>query len=126
VNDAPHDIPTAADLLAAVEGFLRDEVVPATEGRLAFHVRVAANVVGIVGRQLALGPEQAAAHAARLAALGVHSEEELAAAIRSGALDDRLDEVRVAVRATVADKLAVAHPGYIATGPESSAGEAAR
>ena len=126
MSDAPHDVPSAVDLLAAVEGFLRDEVLPASEGRLAFHVRVAANVVGIVGRQLALGPAQAEAHAARLAALGVGSEAELAAAIRSGAFDDRLDEVRAAVRATVADKLAVAHPGYTDADPDSSGGETGR
>ncbi|MGH9112262.1 MAG: DUF6285 domain-containing protein, partial [Acidimicrobiales bacterium] len=54
----------------------------------------------------------AAAHAERLAALGLSSEAELAAAIRSGRLDDRWDDVAAAVRATVADKLAVASPDY--------------
>ena len=126
MNDAPHDVPSAADLLTAVERFLRDEVVPVTDGRLSFHVRVAANVVGIVGRQLALGPAQAEAHAARLATLGVDSEAELADAIRSGALDARLDEVRAVVRETVADKLAVAHPGYTGDGSDSSAPQAGR
>jgi hypothetical protein len=42
----------------------------------------------------------------------VSSERELGAAISSGRLDDRLDEVTDSVRATVADKLAVANPGY--------------
>jgi hypothetical protein len=40
------------------------------------------------------------------------SDAELAAAIRSGALDWRAEDVRAAVRDTVADKLAVANPGY--------------
>ena len=101
-------------LLEAAHAFLTTEVLPATEGRVQFHVRVAANVIGKVMRELTLGPDQAAVHAARLASLGVETEAELAAAIRSGALDDRMDEVRAAVRATVADKLAVAHPGYTA------------
>jgi hypothetical protein len=105
-------VPSAGALLDAVEAFLRDEVQPATDGRLAFHVRVAANVLSMVARQLALGPAQTEAHASRLAGLGVTSEAELAEAIRSGAFDDRLDEVRAVVRATVADKLAVANPGY--------------
>lgn len=116
MTDAPHDIPTAKELLTAVEDFLRADVLPATEGRVAFHVRVAANVVAMVGRQLELGPAQSAAHAARLAALGVSSEAELAEAIRAGSLDARMDEVRAVVRATVADKLAVANPGYLREG----------
>jgi hypothetical protein len=110
---APHDIPSAAELLDAVRGFLESDVLPATEGRVRFHARVAANVVAMVARELALGPALAAAHVARLQALGVATDAELAAAIRSGALDDRADEVRDAVRATVADKLAVANPGYL-------------
>ena len=93
--------------------FLESDVLPATEGRVRFHARVAANVVAMVARELVLGPGQAAAHEARLAALGVRNDAELAAAIRSGALDARADEVRAAVRATVADKLAVANPGYL-------------
>ncbi len=110
---APHDIPSAVELLDAVREFLESDVLPATEGRVRFHARVAANVVGMVARELALGPDQAAAHTARLAALGVHSDAELAAAIRSGGLDARADEVRAVVRAAVADKLAVANPGYL-------------
>jgi hypothetical protein len=109
----PHDIPSAAELLDAVREFLEDDVLPAVEGRVRFHVRVAANVVAMVGRELALGPRQAREHAARLERLGVADEAELAEAIRSGALDARLEEVREVVRATVADKLAVANPGYL-------------
>ena len=40
-------------------------------------------------------------------------DAELAAAIRSGALDDRYDEVKAAVWAGVRDKLAVANPRYL-------------
>ncbi len=53
---APHGRPTASELLDAVRAFLSDEVMPATGGGLAFHARVAANVVGIVARELELGP----------------------------------------------------------------------
>lgn len=55
VSDAgrPYGRPTARELLAAVREFLSDEVMPATEGRLSFHARVAANVVAIVERELA-------------------------------------------------------------------------
>jgi len=108
----PHDVPSAPQLLDAVREFLESDVLSATEGRVRFHVRVAANVVAMVGRELEFGGELAAEHAARLAGLGVASEAELAAAIRSGAFDDRLAEVSDAVRATVAGKLAVANPRY--------------
>jgi Domain of unknown function (DUF6285) len=109
----PHDAPTAAELLDAVREFLESDVLPAVEGRVRFHVRVAANVVSMVARELTLGPRQAEEHLQRLARLGVSDEAGLAEAIRSGALDDRLDEVRAVVRATVADKLAVANPRYL-------------
>jgi hypothetical protein len=42
----------------------------------------------------------------------VADDAALARAIRDGGLDDRLDEVTRAVRASVRDKLAVANPGY--------------
>jgi hypothetical protein len=109
----PHDIPSAADLLDAVREFLATDVVAHTDGRVSFHARVAANVIAIVAREMALGPAHAAAHAQRLAALGVDDDAELAHAIRSGALDHRLAEVRATVRQSVADKLAVANPSYI-------------
>ena len=109
----PHDMPTAAQLVEAVREFLERDVMAATEGRVQFHTRVAVNVLGMVERELALGPAQAADHAAGLARLGVAGEAELAAAIRSGDLDDRLDEVRAFVRETVEAKLRVANPKYL-------------
>jgi hypothetical protein len=69
-------------------------------------------VLATVERELATGSGSARAHAARLASLGFGSDAELAAAIRSGSLDGRWDEVAAAVRASVADKLAVANPTY--------------
>jgi hypothetical protein len=78
-----------------------------------FHVRVAANVVAMVAREMVLGPDQEQAHTARLHGLGVSSDTELAAAIRAGTLDARADEVRAVVRAAVADKLAVANPRHL-------------
>ena len=107
-----HDEPSMAALLEAVREFLDGDVVPGTEGRLQYLARVAANVLGMVERELALGAEQEAAHRAGLERLGVGSEAELARAIRDGALDESLSDVVVVVRRTVAAKLAVAHPGY--------------
>ena len=110
---APHDVPTAAQLVEAVREFLEGDVSAATEGRVRFHARVAANVCAIVERELALGPAQAQAAAGRLASLGVADDAELAVAIRRGDYDDRYAEVAAAVRATVRDKLLVANPKYL-------------
>jgi hypothetical protein len=107
-----HDAPDAAQLVQAVREFLERDVLPATAGRVRFHARVAVNVLGIVERELTLGPEQEARHRQRLARLGCTDDAELARAIREGRLDDRLDEVTEVVRAAVADKLAVANPRY--------------
>lgn len=101
-----------AQLVEAVREWLERDVLPATAGRLQFHSRVAANVLAIVERELDLGPAQRDAHLERLRRLGVASEVELAARIRDGGLDDRLDEVIEAVRASVVDKLRVANPNY--------------
>lgn len=110
---APHDRPSAAELVEAVSEWIERDILPAVEGRLRFHARVAVNALAIVERELAAGAEQAAAHAARLAQLGVADDAELAARIRAGDLDDRLDEVRALVWASVRDKLAVANPRYL-------------
>jgi aminoglycoside phosphotransferase (APT) family kinase protein len=55
-SPAPYGRPTASELLDAVREFLTASVMPATSGQLAFHARVAANVLGIVARELELGP----------------------------------------------------------------------
>jgi hypothetical protein len=107
-----HGAPSSAELLEAVREWLERDVMSSTEGRLRFHARVAANVLATVERELGFGAEQDAAHRERLASLGVTDDAELARAIRDGDLDDRLDAVRAAVRADVADRLSVANPKY--------------
>lgn len=111
---APHDRPTAAELVAAVAEFLERDVMTSTEGRVAFHARVSVNVLRMVERELAAATTDEAAHRARLDALGFADDAELAAAIRAGSCDDRWDEVLDAVAGSVAAKLAVANPGYAA------------
>lgn len=109
----PHDAPTMTQLIESVREWLESDVMAATDGRLRFHARVAVNILAMVERELDLGAEQHAAHRRRLDALGMSSDRELAEAIRSGALDDRLGEVREFVRASVVDKVNVANPGYL-------------
>jgi aminoglycoside phosphotransferase (APT) family kinase protein len=109
-----HGHPTAADLVAAVAMFLREDVMSATEGRLNFLARVAANALGGVERELLLGPEQERRHRERLAAFGRRDQAELAAAIRSGEIAADDAALLAAVRAAVTDRLAVANPRYLA------------
>lgn len=109
----PHDRPAAAELVEAVREWIRRSQIDGDLEPNAFHARVAANMLAIVERELALGPAQARAHTARLEQLGVDDDAELAAAIRSGELDNRAEEVRRLVWASVRDKLAVANPRYL-------------
>ena len=51
-----HGRPTVRELLDAVRGFLTDDVMAATSGRVSFHARVAANMLAIVERELAQPP----------------------------------------------------------------------
>jgi hypothetical protein len=105
-----HGRPTVAELVAAVAEFLETDVRDSTTGQVNFHGRVAANVLRIVERELL--DESAADVTDALADVGFSDEAELAAAIRAGALDDRSDQVRSALRALVSHRLSVAHPGY--------------
>ena len=115
---APHDRPTAVELVAAVREWVERDLVGSAQGKLGFDARVAANVLAIVERELESGTALAERHAERLEALGVADDAELAARIRSGSLDARLDEVRTLVWESVRDKVAVANPKYLAAGDQ--------
>jgi hypothetical protein len=108
-----HGEPTAAQLVEAVREYLERDVLESTDGRVRFHARVAINALAMVEREFAEGPTMVAAHAARLHALGYEDDASLAAAIRAGELDERWDEVKAAVTASVVDKLRVANPKYL-------------
>jgi hypothetical protein len=122
VSEPDRGIPTTLELVRAVRLFLQDEVLPQTEGKLSFHARVAANVLAGVERELADGGAYDAAHADRLAALGVADDEELARAIRDGRLDGRIAEVVRALRASTRQQLAITNPRYLAPEDEEQIG----
>jgi hypothetical protein len=113
------DRPTASELVESVREFLERDVMAATEGRVQFHTRVAVNALRMIERELTLGPALQQAERARAAALLEHDgeaaalEREIAAGIRDGSLDSKLDAVRAHVRQTVREKLLVANPGYL-------------
>ncbi len=104
--------PSAAELVEAVREFVAGDVRAATDGRVAFHARVAANVLATVQRELELGPPMAAEQVGRLGGLGVGNESDLADGIRSGRFDGRDDAVAGVIAETVVDKLRVANPDY--------------
>jgi hypothetical protein len=118
LNDAPasdappHDRPNASTLIDAVGAFLLEAEQP--DERLRFHARVAASALRIARRELLLGEAHKTAHHARLQALGCETDADLATAIRTGALDDRTNEVVDAIRASIIDKLTVANPRHLA------------
>jgi hypothetical protein len=121
------DRPTYDELLAAVEHFLDNEIVPNVAGSRGFHARVAANAIRIVRRELAGEDEQLAAEWDGLdAILGRETRPEsrqeardallrrnqaLCDLIRTGAFDEAA--VSRHVRATVAAKLKVSDPGLL-------------
>jgi len=110
-----HGRPTSEELVEAVREFLEADVMTSTEGRIQFHTRVAVNVLGMVQREIELGPAQEAAHRERLDALGFEDDAALARAIRDGDVDERYDEIKSAVYDSVVDKLKVANPKYLDT-----------
>ena len=129
-----HDRPTADELLRAVELLLDEQLVPSLDGARKYNARVAANVVRIVRRELALEEKQLDAEWRGLDVLlgpmprppslevmraALHTRNEaLAERIRAGDAD--AGEWRVLVLAHVRDvvhaKLAVSDPAWLAEG----------
>lgn len=112
------DRPTVPELVQAVREFLETEVQPGLQGSVAFHTRVAVNVLKIVERELADGPALAAEEQARLAALLGHVGDldtltnELIEAIRAGRMDVATPGLKEHLRSTVMAKLAIDNPRY--------------
>src|SRR5205823_12457651 len=112
------DRPTAVELLGAVREFLDQDVMPAVEGRVQFHTRVAVNALGMLERELRLGPELDAAEPARLGApFGYDADfdaltAERASRVGDGSPDDRRDDMSTAVRDSGRAKLMVSNPDY--------------
>jgi len=122
------DRPTYEELLAAIERFLDEEIVPNTPGARAFHARVAANAIRTIRRELdseerqlaaewtgldgLLGPAERPGSRAALRDLIVARNSELCERIRAGEADHGLFRERVLeqVRRTVSDKLLVSNP----------------
>jgi hypothetical protein len=133
------DRPTAEELLEAARRFLEHDVVPQLDGPRQFHARVAANVLAIVAREIAVGdahlreewrrlhvllpddgdtgdapPAEPAALASAVRAMNAA----LVARIRAGDADrgDYRTAVLTHLRATADDKLRIANPRWLEAG----------
>jgi len=107
-----HGRPTAAELLEAVREWVVGDVRESATGRVAFHTRVAENVLAILEREVTLGPAMDEAHRRRLDALGVADDHAFAAGVRDGSLAG--PEAVQAIAEQVVDKLRVANPRWFA------------
>ncbi len=114
----PTDRPTVPELVEAVREFMENEVQPNLEGSVAFHTRVAVNVLRIVERELANGESLRAGERERLAALLGRDGEldelanDLIEGIREGDLNVDTPGLADHLRATVLSKLAIDNPRY--------------
>ena len=120
------DRPGRAELLDAVAEFLFTEVRNSVPREQRFQVLVAANVCAVVAREIRAGAEPLFLDLLLFNSLLGRdvpevddldrdvraAQAELAQTLRSGAFDDRLDEVAGALREHVRRQLAIARPGY--------------
>lgn len=92
-------IPSSAELAQAVHEFLTQDVMPATEGRLSFHARVAANVLAQIERELETGLPDTT------------GDPQLCAAIRAGSVE--FEQVYGPIREIVVAKLRISNPRHL-------------
>ena len=123
------DRPEGPELLEALAEYLFTGVREAVPREERFRVLVAANLCAVLAREWRAGeeplrkdlelfagllgePPASFAGPAELDAGVRDAEGRLAERLRSGAFDDRLDEIALALREHVRRKLAIARPGY--------------
>lgn len=112
------DQPSIKELVDVVREFLEKRAMPELKGHTAFHARVAANALGIVSRELALGPKSVAEERARLVALlgkdGTLEElnRELCLRIREGTLAIEAPELVDHLTRMTREKVAIDQPNY--------------
>jgi len=112
------DLPRIDELVAGVRDHLRADVMQATQGRLRFMARVAANALDIVLRELAAGDEHRTHERKRLCALlGADADLEalrwkLVESLRDGSTPLDAPGLAEHLRATVVNQIAIDQPGY--------------
>ena len=111
--------PAIDNLLATVREFL-EATAPTLAGEARYKLQVAAYLVGICERELALVPGQAEGERAAFARLldrsidgKVDLAPDLCAAIRRGELDGRFDEAVETVLARLVEDVRVVKPSHL-------------
>ena len=110
--------PRADELVEAVSKWI-DSVRPTLGPRDAFLARVAVNVLGVVKRELTLGPAAKAAATRRFGEL-LGQDGDFAAlnsalceAIRKGEMDVSTPGLLEALKATIVEQIAIDQPNYV-------------
>jgi hypothetical protein len=112
------DKPPGETLVQAVARLLRDEVLPSLGGALSFKVRVAANVLDLVQREMAGGALADVEERARLQELtGCDGKTDalnrmLCTKIRNGEISLSTPGLSEHLWATTLAKMAIEQPGY--------------
>lgn len=109
--------PCTEELVEAVARWI-DTIRPGLPPRDAFLARVAVNVLGVVQRELTLGPAAEADAVARMSGLLGHGGSfedltaELCAKLQAGELDAETPGLLAALRANAQDQVAIDQPNY--------------
>ena len=121
-SDSANDMgmPGMDELLVGVKDFLRQQVMPETEGRTNFMARVAANSVDIVVRELESGPQANKLEFERLQRLLGESGQgsllalrwQLSDALTAGSMALDSPELQEHLRLTIANQVAIDQPKY--------------
>jgi len=112
------DMPRIDELTLGVRDLLREDVMAASEGRLQFLTRVAANALDIVLRELSIGPEHRRREHQRLRDLLGKDDEletlrwQLVTALRDATMPLNSPELAEHLRATVVNQIAIDQPRY--------------
>lgn len=112
------DGPTPREILDAVARFLRDDLLPQLKGAVAFQVRVAANAIDLVAREIDLSPDRIEAEHAGLRGLLGHDGDiadltgELAARIADRSIDLNTPGLEAFLWSATEAKLAIDQPQY--------------
>jgi hypothetical protein len=126
------DRPSSVGLLQAFADFYRTQVLPALPPHLAYHGRVAANVLDIVRRELSLGRRADESELQSLRTLLLQSgggleslNKLLCERIARGDIDLEAPALAEHLWCVTLDKLAIDQPGYSAYQRESGKGPTA-
>lgn len=112
------DEPTPAEILQSVAALLRDDILPQLSGSSAFQLRVAANAVDLVRREISTPAQRAADETEALRALlgrdgdAVELNVELARQIANRTIDLDTVGLQAFLWSAAEAKLAVDQPNY--------------